>query len=45
VPTSPQKGAPRIFYYRVTGWSVGASNFAHSSLQSLFTRKSDEFVN
>jgi len=49
VPSSPQVtlSGPKkyVLYYRVTGWSVGASNFARGSFQSLFTRKSDEFAN
>jgi type IV pilus assembly protein PilX len=49
VPSNPQVAlsGPKkyVLYYRVTGWSVGASNFARGSLQSLFTRKSDEFTN
>lgn len=30
-------------FYRVTGWSVGASEYARGLFQSVFSRRSDEF--
>jgi type IV pilus assembly protein PilX len=48
IPANPQisLSGPKkyMLYYRVTGWSVGASNFARDSLQSQYMRKSDEFA-
>lgn len=32
-------------FYRVTGWSVGASEYARGLFQSVFSRRSDEFQN
>ena len=50
VPLNPQLNTPgartvKVFYFRVTGWAVGASNYAQGLLQSLFTRNSDSFAN
>jgi len=32
-------------YYRATGWSVGASDYARGLFQSVFSRRKDEFPN
>lgn len=32
-------------FYRVSGWSVGASDYARGLFQSVFSRRSDEFPN
>jgi type IV pilus assembly protein PilX len=32
-------------FYRTTGWSVGASDYARGLFQSVFSRRSDEFPN
>lgn len=32
-------------FYRVSGWSVGASEYARGLFQSVFSRRSDEFQN
>lgn len=38
---------PKIYrhYYRINGWSVGASEYARGLFQSVFSRRSDEFRN
>ena len=33
------------YFYRTTGWSVGASDYARGLFQSVFSRRSDEFPN
>lgn len=33
------------YYFRTTGWSVGASDYARGLFQSVFTRRSDTFTN
>lgn len=32
------------YYYRTTGWSVGATDYARALLQSVFTKKSDDYL-
>jgi len=36
---------PKVYrnFYRVSGWSVGATNYARGLFQSVFTKKSDEY--
>lgn len=38
---------PKVYrhYYRINGWSVGASEYARGLFQSVFSRRSDEFQN
>ena len=38
---------PKIYryFYRTSGWSVGASDYARGLFQSTFSRRSDEFQN
>lgn len=42
IPGTPRKYR---YYYRATGWSVGASDYARGLFQSVFSRRSDEFPN
>jgi type IV pilus assembly protein PilX len=48
VPDSPglAPGQPKKyrFYYQITGWSVGSSNFARGLFQSVFAKRSDEYT-
>ncbi len=37
---------PKIYryYYRTTGWSVGATDYARGLIQSVFTKKTDDYL-
>lgn len=41
----PELGKPKKyrFYFRTTGWSVGASDYARGLFQGIFTRRSDTY--
>ena len=40
-------GKPKkyTFYFRTTGWAVGASEYARNLVQSIFTKRSDTYQN
>jgi type IV pilus assembly protein PilX len=47
VPDSPglTPGQPKKYryYYQISGWSTGSSNFARGLFQSVFSKRSDEY--